>query len=260
MQTRKYVDKGDVRVVPLARGLAVLSAFSTAQPWMGNQEVAIETGIPAPTVSRMLHSLAVLGYLRYDETRRKYRLAASALTLGYAAVAGDPLQRAARIEMQKFADASATHVVLGTRDRLDVIVSESHAGRNVQPDLHLAAGIRVPMASTAMGWALLGALPERERFYLQSNVERRSGRDWPSLRRQMAEGMSQLQQFGFCMSMSGRELAAVAVPVSVPGHPSAVLACVGRGACMHRARLERELGPRLAATAHALEERLGVRH
>ncbi|AGW93895.1 IclR family transcriptional regulator [Cupriavidus sp. DF5525] len=258
MQTRRDVAKGDVRVVPLARGLAVLSAFSAAQPWMGNHEIAVETGLPAPTVSRMVHSLAALGYLRYDETQRKYRLAAAALTLGYAAVAGDGVQHAARVEMQRFADASDTHVILGTRDRLDVIVNESQAGKNVQLDTHLATGIRVPIASSPMGWALLAALPEQERFYLQSNVERKSGRDWPALRRQMAEGMSQLHEFGFCMSFCGRELASVAVPVRVPGHPSVVLACVGRS--MNRARVERELGPRLAATAHALEERLSVHH
>lgn len=260
MQSNRDLDKGDVRVVPLARGLAVLAAFSAEHPWMGNQEIAVETGIPAPTVSRMLHSLAALGYVRYDESRRKYRLASAALTLGYAAVAGDSVQSAARIEMRKFADTSDTHVILGARDRLDVIVNESQAGKNACLDTHLAAGIRVPIASSPMGWALLAALPERERFYLQSNVERKSGRDWPSLRRQMAEGMSQLHQYGFCMSPCGRELASVAVPVSVPGHPSVVLASVGRSAGMNRARMERELGPRLAATAHALEERLSTRH
>ena len=64
-------------VMPLARALSILSAFTPQEPWLGNQEIALETGIPAPTVSRMLRSLVALGYLRHAPERRKYRLAAS---------------------------------------------------------------------------------------------------------------------------------------------------------------------------------------
>lgn len=250
----------EVRVVPLSRGLAVLAAFSPERPWMGNQDIALETGIPGPTVSRMLYSLVALGYLHYDEARRKYRLAAAALSLGYAAIAGADVQRAARSEMQKFADATDTYVVLGTRDRLDVIVLDTQISKDAMLDLRLAAGTRLSIASSPMGWALLAALPELERYYLQGNVERKSGRDWPSLRRWMAEGTSQLHKRGFCTSLGegNPELVSIAVPVRVPDHPPIVLACVGRSARMARVRVERELGPRLAATALALQERLGV--
>ena len=57
-------------VVPLARSLAILTAFSPHEPWLGNQEIVIETGIPAPTVSRMARSLVTLGYLHYSPQRR----------------------------------------------------------------------------------------------------------------------------------------------------------------------------------------------
>ncbi len=247
-----------VRVMPLARGLAVLAAFGPEQTWLGNQEISQETGIPAPTVTRLLQSLVALGYLHHDEVKRKYRLAAASLALGYAAIADPAVQRAASVEMRKFAEATDTYVVLGTRDRLDVIVLDSRVGSQAVLDLSLTPGTRLSIASSLMGSALLAAIPELERSYLQGNVERKAGRGWPMLRRRMAEKISQVHEFGFCMSLGEGEpeLAAVAVPVCVPDRPPLVLACIGRTARMARPRVERELGPRLLTTAQALQERL----
>ncbi|AQV98358.1 IclR family transcriptional regulator [Cupriavidus necator] len=253
--------ENQVRVMPLARGLAVLAAFGPDQAWLGNQEISHETGIPAPTVSRLLQSLVALGYLRHDEVRRKYRLAAASLSLGYAAIADPGVQREASVEMRKFAEATDTYVVLGTRDRLDVIVLDSRVGSQAVLDLRLTPGTRLHIASSLMGSALLAAIPELERCYLQGNVERKAGREWPTLRRRMAEKISQVHEFGFCMSLGEwePELASVAVPVCVPDQPPLVLACIGRTARMARARVERELGPRLVAAAQLLQDRLAPR-
>ena len=137
--------------MPLARSLAILSAFTPEAPWLGNQELVLETGIPAPSVSRMLRSLVTLGYLHYSPQRRKYRLAAAVLSLGYSAIAHLNVQRVARLEMQSFADASEAYVVLGTRERLDVIVLETCANKPAALDLKLYAGTRLRIASSPMG-------------------------------------------------------------------------------------------------------------
>jgi DNA-binding IclR family transcriptional regulator len=244
-------------VTPLVRGLAILSAFTPRQTWMSNQEIALETGVPTPTVSRMLHSLVSIGYLRYSAELRKYRLAASVLSLGYAAIAHSSVQQLARVEMQAFADASDSYVVLGTRERLDVIVLETSASRQTAPTLDLAAGMRLRIASSPMGWALLAALPELERFYLLGNIERKMGRQWPHLRRRMGEGISQVQNHGFCSSFGEwePELVIVAAPLTIADHTPLVLACVGRSSKMGRARVDRELGPRLVATATLLQDK-----
>jgi DNA-binding IclR family transcriptional regulator len=244
-------------VTPLVRGLAILSSFTPRQLWMSNQEIALETGIPTPTVSRMLHSLVSIGYLRYSAERRKYRLSASVLSLGYAAIAHSRVQQLARIEMQSFADASDSYVVLATRERLDVIVLETSASRQTAPKLDLSAGMRLRIASSPMGWALLAALPELERFYLLGNIERKMGRQWPHLRRRMGEGISQVQNQGFCSSFGEwePELVIVAAPLTIADHTPLVLACVGRSSKMGRARVDRELGPRLVATATLLQDK-----
>ncbi|WP_250516901.1 helix-turn-helix domain-containing protein [Caballeronia sp. INDeC2] len=245
-------------VVPLARSLAILGAFTPQEPWLGNQEIVFETGIPAPTVSRMLRSLVALGYLRYSPAQRKYRLAASVLSLGYAAIAHSSVQRLARLEMQSFAEASGTYVVLAARDRLDVIVLETCASKPATIDLELHAGARLRIASSPMGWALLAALPELERFYLLGNVERKAGRDWPHLRRRISEGISQTHNAGYCTSLGEWEpdLAIVATPLVIRDQTPLVLACIGPSAKLGRARVERELGPRLVAAAQHLREQV----
>ncbi|AJG22422.1 Transcriptional regulator, IclR family [Cupriavidus basilensis] len=79
-------------------------------------------------MTRLLQSLVALGYLHLDEVRRKYRLAAASLALGYAAIADSAVQREASVEMRRVAEATDTYVVLGTGDRLDVIVLDSRVG------------------------------------------------------------------------------------------------------------------------------------
>jgi DNA-binding IclR family transcriptional regulator len=126
-------------------------------------------------------------------------------------------------------------------------------------DLQLQPGIRMQIAYSLMGWALLAAIPEEERRYLQSQVERKAGGDWPaSIRRRMSEKIAQTHELGFCMLHGDwePELACVAAPVSLPDRPPLVLGCVGRTVRMAQVRMELELGPRLIAIAQVLQQRL----
>jgi DNA-binding IclR family transcriptional regulator len=104
---------------------------------------------------------------------------------------------------------------------------------------------------------MLAALPELERFYLLGNIERKTGREWPHLRRRITEGISQVHNVGYCMSLGEwePELAIVAAPLFIPDHTPLVIACIARSARMGRARVERELGPRLVAAAQSLQEK-----
>jgi DNA-binding IclR family transcriptional regulator len=212
--------------------------------------------MPASTVSRLAQSLVALGYLHHSADLRKYRLAAAVLSLGYAAIANSDVQRMARVQMQAFADQHKVHVALSARDRLDLIVLENSTSATAGISLNLHAGVRMGIASSPMGWALLAALPELERYYLLGNVERRMPREWPRLRRRSSEAISQVFRLGFCTSLSewDPDLGIVAVPLMIPGHAPLALACVGSSAQMSRARVERELGPRLLGIARALQE------
>lgn len=243
-------------VTPFARALALLGAYTPQDRWLGNRELAVRTGMPASTVSRIAQSLVTLGYLQHDPVERKYRLSAPVLALGYAAIANSDLQRAARAHLQAYADLQHVHVNLSARDRLELIVLESCTGADSPLALNLHVGARVGIASSPMGWTLLAALPELERYYLMENVERRSPREWPRLRRRLGEAIAQVYELGYCTSVGewDRDLGIIAAPVVVEGQAPLVIACVGAASQFTSARVRRELGPRLLATAAAIQQ------
>ncbi|HSV79251.1 MAG TPA: helix-turn-helix domain-containing protein [Ramlibacter sp.] len=246
-------------VEPVSRALSLLAAFGPHDLWLGNGELSLRTGLPPSTVSRQGQCLVALGYLHYDAVHRKYRLAASVLALGYAAIAHSEVQRLTRQEIQAFADKHRVHVTLSARDRLDLVLLESAASRDADIPLDLHVGARMSLATSPMGWALLAALPEVERYYLLGNVERRMPREWSRLRRRSNEAISQVHALGYCTSLSewDPDLGIVAVPLMIPGNAPLVLACVGASSNMSRARVDRCLGPRLVSIAAAIQEQAG---
>lgn len=254
---RKRIES-DTMLTPLARGLAILAAFPPHQTWLGNKQIALETGLPAPTVSRLLRSLAALGYVCYSKAQRKYRLAAAALELGYAAIANDGIRHVADDEMRQFAESTNTYVVLGIRDRLDVIVTDSYLGSQAMLSLDMSPGKRMNLGGSLAGAALLAALPAQECAYLQTALERKAGGEWPAQRRRIAEKISQVRHQGFCTSPGEwvPELTSVSTPIHIPNRPPWTLSCMGLTSRMPRTYLERELGPRLVVLARLLQEKL----
>lgn len=237
-------------VSPFARALSVLEAWTPQDTWLGNLELAQRTGLPTSTVTRMVQSLVQLGYLRHAPAERKYWLAPAVMALGYGAIANSDVQRAARGPMKAYAQQFGVHLHLSERDRLDVVVLETCTSSLLAAPPALGVGTRVGIASSPMGWALLAALPELERYYLLENVQRRMPREWAGLSRRSSEGVSQVHQVGWCaLAQSEPDVVVVATSLLVPDHPPLVLSCLGPAARTTRARIERELAPRLLCIA-----------
>jgi DNA-binding IclR family transcriptional regulator len=248
-------DPGTTVVSPLVRALALMAAFGPQERWLGNGQLAQRTGLPPSTVSRIAQSLVHLGYLLYDGAERKYRLSAAVLGLGFAAIAHSAIQGLAGEHMAAFARQHKLHVCLAVRDRLDLVVLEWRRSLESPVMLSLHVGMRVGIALSPMGWSLLAALPELERSYLLENVERRIPRDWSRMRRRALEGIAQVKEKGYCAAIGEwePELGVLAASVLLEGNAPFVLACIGASHTMTRARVERELGPRLMAMAQELQ-------
>lgn len=246
---------GQTVVTPLVRALVLISAFAGHERWLGNGQLAHRTGLAPSTVTRIAQSLVHSGYLLYDASGRKYRLSPAVLGLGYAAIAHSAIQGLAGESMAAYAREHGAHVCLAVRDRLDLVVLECRRSLASTLALPLHVGMRVGMALSPMGWALLAALPELERSYLLAHVERRVSRDWPRVHRRVAEGIAQVAGKGYCTAVGEwePELGIVATTVLLEGTSPFVLACIGPSRGMTRARVERELGPRLLAMGRALQ-------
>jgi DNA-binding IclR family transcriptional regulator len=234
-------------VTALARGLEVLRAFTPTDGLLGNGEIAERTGLPRPTVTRLTYTLTRLGYLAYIARLEKYQLAPSTLAIGYAALANMRIRQVARPYMQELADYADASVSLGSRDRLNLIYVE-HCRAKSAVMLRLDVGSRIPMATTAMGRALIAALPQHERDWLLSRIKREAGNRWPTIRTGITRAIKDFETRGFTMSIGDwqRDVSGVGVPL-VPGDGSNIFVfnCGAPAFLLTRDKLEKDLGPRL---------------
>ena len=187
-------------VTALARGLEVLRAFTPTEGLLGNGEIAERTGLPKPTVSRLTYTLTRLGYLAHVERLAKYQLAPAALALGYTALANIRIRQLARTHMQEVADHAGAVVALGTRDRLDLIYLELARSKHGAM-LRLLQGSRLPIATTAMGRALIAGMPDSERSWLLGYIKRQEGKNWPKVKASLADAIKDFETRGFVLSL-----------------------------------------------------------
>ncbi len=245
-------------VTPVARALSLMTAFTPNERWLSLRDLASRSGLPASTTGRLARALADCGYLRHDAEGRRFRVTASVMALGYGAAANTEARKAARLPMAAFARQNDLRVILCGRERLDLIVLEycETPHRPLPLPLPLHVGVRVGIAASSMGWALLAALPEMERQYLVESLDHRAPRVWVKQRHRASEAMAQVREKGWCSSTVLRDesLTVVSAPLRVTDQSPLVLACVGAGNTLSRARVEREVGPRLAGLAAHIQD------
>jgi|HigsolmetaGSP11D_1036233.scaffolds.fasta_scaffold04640_3 DNA-binding IclR family transcriptional regulator len=170
-EDRQFVDA-------LARGLAILEALSRAQKPLSNGELARATSLAPSTVSRLTHTLSILGYVRLSQTSRTYELTPKNLTLGYPVLAGMSLLERARPRLKQLSEKTGETAALAIRDGIHVTFVEVIQGSNMVA-VRLATGGRLPIAVSAAGIAILSALPDRERrtvaARVRADITRRGG-------------------------------------------------------------------------------------
>ena len=248
-------------VTALARGLDILSAFTPADGLLGNQEIAARAGLPKATVSRLTYTLTKLGYLTHLERLEKYQLAPAALSIGYSALANMRIRQIARPYMQELADYSGASVALGSRDRTNIVYIE-HCRSEQAVMLRLDLGSRIPMATTAIGRALLAVMPDNERRWIMTHIERREGERWPKVRAGIERAIKEFATRGFTLSVGDwqPDVFAVGVPL-IPSDGSSAIAfnCGAPAFQLTRERLEKDIGPRLVNTVRNVEAALNGR-
>lgn len=127
----------------------MLACFRSGDKSLSNQELALRCKLPKSTVSRLAHTLRLLGYLIHLKESGKYRLGTASLALGSAMLARLDVCKIARPVMQELTETIGASVSLGTRDRLSMVYVENCRG-SVALALTLEVGSRIPVAASAM--------------------------------------------------------------------------------------------------------------
>jgi len=239
----------------LAKGLVVLEAFKAGSRLLGNMEISVRTGIPRPTVARLTHTLAELGYLHYDRDLAKYRVGIRALHMAHPLLADMPFRQLARPLMQEFAQSVRGTVSIGVLDGTAMVYVETARSGDVGPHTP-DIGMSIPVVPTAMGRAAAAILPASDGAALDARLQAEDAGLWSELGALYCKGLVQCADQGFCTCFGEYMISihAVAAPLFYAAGPKRGFAinCGIPAFRLAPGQLEAEIGPRIRALAGSI--------
>jgi IclR family pca regulon transcriptional regulator len=243
--------------VSLAVGLAILESLTAEHPVLGIAEIADVMGLRGrSTTHRYASTLAVLGYLEQDRSRR-YRLAPKAANLALALLDSMPLRAAAREHVRGLRDRTGYTTGLVILDGPDVLYTERFSGHRRGQwavDDGIGVATRLPAHLTAGGKALLAGLPTAERTKLLQglrSVQQATGSVTSNQR--LGDELAQIHEERLALSdQELREgLRSIAIPLAdtLGDVLAAIEIAVPAGAFTSMQALAEHLAPALTETA-----------
>ncbi|SEL42193.1 transcriptional regulator, IclR family [Variovorax sp. YR750] len=246
-------------VSALERGISVLRCFSEERPVLGHADLARMTGIPRPTVNRLVATLLSLGMLKPAQAPDRFMLGPGVVSLSRVFLGSLDVRAAARPSMQAMAEEVGASVYLAVRDGMEMVLIEACRPRSSMLSARLDVGSRAPLANSALGRAYLSALPEAQRNQLVDSMRLLRGPEWDSIAPNMNRAIGESKRLGYCLSLGEfhREINSVSVPLIGPD--GEVMALNGGGAAFvfTEERLRNELAPRLHDIALSIARDIG---
>ncbi|MFZ6645971.1 IclR family transcriptional regulator [Undibacterium sp. TJN25] len=184
----------------LERGLQLLRVFRAGVAVLTNSELALRTGLPRPTVSRLTRSLVDAGFLNYDLQRRAYRLSSICLSLSDAYSRANPQLGIAEPLMKQVADREKVNIGMAISDQSGMIylLAFRESEDAVSKTRRLVPGSHVPMEMTAIGRAYLTGLESAERDERMNRFASKAGRKWPALKAELTRCSAEIDRLGYC--------------------------------------------------------------
>jgi IclR family mhp operon transcriptional activator len=149
-------------VEPVRRSLAILEALSR-RPHATISTLGAETGLPRPTVVRLLQTLVTLGYATQVSRTLGYRLTDRVLGLAQGIRFVDHFVDVAAPHMRRFTQEHGWPLYLGTISHRAITIRYSTAPESPMSFERAALQRRSPILSSALGRAWLAFCSTEER-------------------------------------------------------------------------------------------------
>ena len=237
----------------LARGLAVVQAFSDSRKPQTIANISQKTGIPRAAVRRCLHTLRELGYV--DAELNNFSLRPKVLTLGYSYLSSTPLTVSAQPylnDISRTLNESSSMAVLEDGEVLYV----ARASTSRVMSVALNTGSRLPAYCTSLGRVMLAHLPPAElEQYLARTKLRAMTENTVVNQKRLREILADVRRDGYAINDEELELGLRSIAVPVRGASGQVLAALNVGAQAARVsvkQLEKEFLPVLVRGAQEL--------
>ncbi|CAN5416993.1 IclR family transcriptional regulator [soil metagenome] len=203
----------------LERGIAVLECFRPGISTLSHGDISERTGLPKPTLTRLLRTLVSHGYLQHDTQQRNYRPGLPLLSLAWTFTLGSALCEATAPVIERVARETQTIIGFGTVHQTDIVYLVACNGDPQRPDRHVGVGMRAPLLTTSVGRAYLAGLPLPERNAALSML-RATSRWQRDLRGELNVAFERHRRDGMCLVQrnEGRQVAA-GIALAVRGGP-----------------------------------------
>ncbi len=242
-------------VQALARGMTVMSVFSSAERALSLAEIAAKAGITRSAAQRLVHTLRQMGYLRISDDGRGFLPDMGFLDLAYHYMRLNPLLRRA--------NPILSELRRNVRERVDLSLFDGqrmvYAARlQSKREIFFATlvGHSVPTWCTSGGWAVMSMLPDDEVTDLLNAADfhpftQRTLTHPDAIRAQVAEA----RQHGHSLALEQILLGEIVLGVAIAGpdgRPVAAIHVAGSLAEWRPDEFRRRIGPPAQAAARAI--------
>ena len=200
-------------VTALGRGLTLLAAFEQHQQ-LSHQQLCQMTNLPKATITRLIHTLMTLGFLRVTE-HGQYQLGSSAVRLSATAWSRHDMVAAAEPLLRQFASSNEVSVNLATEVEGEM---RYHAccRSPARLSVNLQVGSAVPVARTAIGRAFYAASSQIRQAVIRSNLqEQLSAEDYNHAQGALSDAADHYKMHGYTVSDGEFSTDILAVAVGV---------------------------------------------
>lgn len=203
-------------VQSIARAFDLLETMADLGGIVSLSQLAARSGLPLPTIHRLMRTLLDLGYVR-QEPSREYALGPRLVRLGEGA--SRLLGTWATPYLQRVVDAVGESANLAMLDGYQVVYTAQVPGRHSMR-MFTEVGRRAGVHCTAVGKAMLAALPadRAEEILRNSGLPAQTEHTITTLKA-MQQEMDRTRLRGYAIDDEEQELGVRCVAVTLPGSP-----------------------------------------
>lgn len=240
-------------VQSIARAFGLLEAIADHGGQMSISQLAGVTGLPLPTIHRLVRTLVEIGYLRQDESRR-YVLAPKLIRLGESSAT--MLGTWAQPQLVRLVDELGESANLAMLDGDQIVyVAQQQSTRSMR--MFTEVGRRVQPHCTAVGKAIMAHMdPEQVRAILRRTGLPRHTENTITDPDEFARQLEESARAGYALDEGEQELGVRCVAVAVPDAPGRLGLSVSGPATRMTDEVVARAVPLLTEAAEALAKAL----
>jgi len=221
----------------LARGLAVIQAFTQRRRELTVSQISAKTGFSRAAVRRCLYTLAKLGFAASDDSRY-FHLLPRVLALGHSYISSMPLAAMAQPILENVSHILHESCSIATLDRTDIVyIARANVTRIMSIDL--VVGSRLPAFCTSMGRVLMAELPAEklDEFLARVEFKRYTERTVVNAEK-LRQVLRLVQRNGYCIVDQELESGLRSMAVPVRDSAGRVVAALNVGAHAQRVSIQ----------------------